>query len=123
MSILHLEGAYENELAASGEFNPQAPKTALMLPSGKRIVLPTEVLLRAMDATPLGDGQEEAQEEQTREPDAHASTLPASEDNEAVIPLVAEQIRVGKEQVETARVRLHRQTEERTETVTVPLTD
>ena len=51
MSILNLEGAYENELSTAGEFNPQAPKTAFMLPSGQRVVLPTEVLLAAMGGT------------------------------------------------------------------------
>ncbi len=130
MSILQLEGAYENELAATGEFNPNAPKTALRLPSGQRLVLSTETLLRAL-----------AGEETFTEPSPAAAVAPAvplrsgvpevtgqsadaiGEMSDQVIPLLAEQLVVGKTNVETGRLRLRRSTEERTETVTVPLTE
>ena len=118
MSILQLQGAYENELAATGEFNPHAPKTALLLPSGQRIVLPTELLLGAVN-------EQTASARNTST--STAATQPASEvsadTNEQIIPLVAEQILVGKEQVETGRVRLRRETEEAVQRVSVPLTN
>src|SRR5579875_3476759 len=98
MSILHLEGAYENELAATGEFNPQAPKTALMLPSGQRIVLPTEVLLEALrgSGVPAGEAVRESVPGDSSE--RAGVTVAAMEQGagEAVIPLVAEQLAVGK---------------------------
>ncbi len=120
MSILNLEGAYENELAATGEFNPQAPKTALMLPNGQRLVLPTEVLLAGF--TPLKGGEKESVvtgggrvRERVEAPPVNA---PGSD---TVIPLVEEQIKVGKKQVETGRVRLRRETEEHVQAVSVGL--
>ncbi len=128
MSILQLEGAYENELSATGEFNPNAPKTALMLPSGQRLVLSTEVLLRALvgrqadDATSPGTGTLVGPPAATPD-DAIAAASPGAVRGEQVIPLVAEAMQVGKAQVETGRVRVRRETEEHVETVTVPLTD
>ncbi len=126
MSILQLEGAYENELAATGEFNPNAPKTALMLPSGQRLVLPTEVLLRALEGRPAEDA---ALSVPVAEPLAAvqeeklAAPTPAVAGGEQVISLVAEAMHVAKAQVETGRVRVRRETEEHLETVNVPLTD
>ena len=111
MSILNLEGAHENELAATGEFNPLAPRTALMLPSGQRVVLPTEVLLAALGVN--GPRGEEVPVEPERVAEAGGET---------VIPLVAEQIHVEKRVVETGRVKLRRETEEHVERVSVPLT-
>lgn len=122
MSILNLEGAYENELAATGEFNPQAPKTALMLPGGQRLVLPTEVLLQALQAgdvvahkgeapVPVADGAGVAAADVARHQDV----------GEQVIPLVEEQMVVGKAVVETGRVRVRRETEEVVQKVSVPL--
>lgn len=115
MSILKLEGAYENELAATGEFNAQAPRTALMLPNGQRVVLPTEVLLAGLGVTP----RHEPEETYAGRP------MPVADDDgkttEAVIPLVEERIEVGKREVETARVRLRRETEEHVQTVSVAL--
>ncbi len=118
MSILNLEGAYENELAATGEFNPQAPKTALMLPSGQRIVLPTEILLAGF--TPAKDG-EAMLAPGFREGERTTSTPQDDRATDVVIPLVAEGIEVGKTRVETARVRLRRETEEHVQTVNVAL--
>lgn len=118
MSILNLEAAYENELAATGEFNPQAPKTALMLPNGQRVVLPTEVLMGGLKTL------NEPEENRISEMDTSApGTIARDRDpaNEAVIPLVEEQIEVTKTQVETGRVRLRRQTEEHVQTVSVAL--
>lgn len=128
MSFLNLEGAYENELAATGEFNAQAPRTALMLPSGQRVVLPTEVLLQALQ------GANSPVREPVAAPavSAPAADLPASDrkglnaagtETETVIPLVEEQLEVGKREVETARVRIRRQTEEHAQTVSVALAD
>jgi stress response protein YsnF len=122
MSILNLEGAYENELAATGEFNPQAPKTALMLPSGQRVVLPTEVLLQALQ----GGVAARAGEEVAPVTDG-AATVGVDEGvrregvGEQVIPLVEEEMVVGKAVVETGRVRVRRETEEVVQKVSVPL--
>lgn len=127
MSILNLEGAYENELAATGEFNPQAPKTALMLPSGQRIVLPTATLLGAV--TQQTATAQEAPEAAPAAEDLGAQrtaperTVPETTDDDRVIPLVEEQLRVGKQEIETARVRVRRETEEHVQTVNVALTD
>ena len=132
MSFLNLEGAYENELATTGEFNPQAPKTALMLPNGQRLVLPTEVLLAAMGTAParadegasvVPDGpapdRVAAPVDRSPEPANGAAANGVTDDN--VIPLVEEHIEVGKQQVETGRVRLQRETEEHVQTVSVAL--
>lgn len=139
MSILQLEGAYENELAATGEFNPQAPKTALMLPSGQRVVLPTEVLLAAMGqvqgaTAKVADSPDaiQARMEQARaelaaqpsnEAANHAAMASSGASQDQIIPLVEEQLQVGKRSVETGRVRVRRETEERVQTVSVPLTE
>lgn len=137
MSILQLEGAHENELAATGEFHPNAPKTALRLPSGQRIVLPTEVLLAAMGrAEGTAENGERPEAIQARMDAARAdvtaegsrersaiATDAAGENREQVIPLVEEQLVVGKTEVETGRVKVRRETEEYVQTVNVPLTD
>jgi uncharacterized protein (TIGR02271 family) len=121
MSLLHLEGAYENELATTGEFNPQAPKTALMLPSGQRVVLPTEVLLEALTAGRVSKEAKLEVENGNVAPHPEARANVSGE--EAVIPLTEEQLQVSKTTVETGRVRYRRQTEEHLETVSVPLAD
>ncbi len=121
MSILQLEGAYENELAATGEFNPQAPKTALMLPSGQRIVLPTELLLGAINGQTIVS--QAVQPELSTRQDVTPPSADVGNSRDRVIPLIAEELAVGKAQVETGRVRVRRETEEHVQTVTVPLTD
>lgn len=121
MSILHLEGAYENELKATGEFHANAPRTVLLLPSGERLVLPTELLLQAAEvrsAVPP-TGADETRQLDGGTSSAVDSGIPGSD---TVIPLIAEELQVGKAEVETGRVRLRRETEERTQTVSVPLT-
>ena len=118
MSILNLEGAYENELAATGEFNPQAPKTALMLPNGQRVVLPTDVLMAGLTAA-NGHEYESGKDTFGAAAADQRQTLPS----ETVVPLVEEHIVVGKRQVETARVRLRRETEEHVQTVSVALSN
>ncbi len=124
MSILNLKGAHENELAASGEFNPQAPRTALMLPSGQRVVLPTEVLLAALAGTTAGGDATEYLPSQARtERVAEASATRGVDAEGQVISLVAEEILVGKAQTETGRVRVRRETKEHVQTVSVPLTE
>lgn len=141
MSILQLEGAYENELAATGEFNPHAPKTALRLPSGERLVLPTEVLLAAMGRVSgaPAEGEAPSAEIRARMEEARATEAAAEGSRERaqvspvasargvaqeqVIPLVEEQMVVGKTEVETGRVKVRRETEEYVQTVSVPLTD
>ena len=141
MSILHLEGAHQNELAATGEFNPQAPTTVLTLPSGRRIVVPTDFLLntpaqppRAADRdheTDLRDraGEVALQNGRTSRTESLDpvqpldSVQPTAEHavGETVIPLVAEEMQVSKTQVETGRLHLRRETEEHVQTVSVPL--
>ena len=123
MSLLNLEGAYENKLAATGEFNPQTPRTVLTLPSGERLVLPTEILLHALSPALPVDGPELAGEAVPPKSEARPATASATDQREfdRVIPLVAEEMVVSITQVETGRVRLQRQTEEHTQTVSVPL--
>ncbi len=139
MSILQLEGAYENELAATGDFNPQAPKTALLLPSGQRVVLPTDVLLQALAGQPVSNAgasnasasnastgnamPQDAQESRTGGGFETGSTQRTATAGETVIPLIAEQMLVGKTEVETGRVRLRRDTQEEVQTVSVPLSN
>ena len=130
MSILNLEGAHENELVATGEFNLHAPRTAVMLPSGQRVVLPTELLLHAVEthipATDVALASTQDEVLRARTENASTASMPAvtgerSEDR--VIPLTEEQLIVGKREVETGRVRLRRETEEILQTVQVPLTE
>lgn len=121
MSLLGLEGAYENELAATGEFNPQAPKTALMLPSGQRIVLPTDLLLQAMSG--VAQSTEVIPAEPIDTQGSASSPATGVAQMETVIPLIAEEMQVGKQVRETAHVRIRRETEERVQTVNVALTD
>lgn len=117
MSFLNLEGAYENELTTSGEFNAQAPRTALMLPTGQRIVLSTATLLEALNGVEPVSAKQPGPASLSPEPAA----LPES--GESVIPLIAEQLRVGTREVETARVKVRRETQEHLEKVSMDLTD
>ena len=133
MSILNLEGAHQNELAATGEFNPQAPTTVLTLPSGQRVVVPTELLLhpstsRAETAADRDEseatrtGVSPAAGRDTRDTaNAAGNQQHRAAANDTVIPLVAEEMLVGKAQVETGRVHLRRETQEQVQTVSVPL--
>ena len=120
MSILNLAGAHENELETTGEFNPQAPRTALMLPSGQRVVVPTEMLLQGFLAR-----APEAEEHRSGKDGGEPQALSSKRDmeGETVIPLIEEQLTISKQQVETARVRVRRETEEHVQTLNVPLTD
>ncbi len=121
MSILHLEGAYENELRATGEFHANAPRTVLLLPSGERLVLPTDLLLQAAEVRDAAPQDAVGETNGAEVPTSQTLTAEVPDDA-AVIPLVAEELRVGKTEVETGRVRIRRETEERTQTVSVPLT-
>ena len=121
MSILQLEGAYENELTATGEFHANAPRTVLLLPSGERLVLPTELLLQAAEVRDVASQSASAQARSPeREPSPTVAVNAAGSD--AVIPVGAEELLVGKAQVETGRVRVRRETQEQMQTVSVPLT-
>ncbi len=99
-----------NEIAVTGDLDASLPQTVLHLGSGRAVVLPTELLLAgvanpsnlqatAIDRATIGNG-----------------------DRELIIPLVADQARIGKQTVTTGTVRLHRDTETFTETVGLPLT-
>lgn len=125
MSILNLEGAHENELVASGEFNLRAARTAFTLPNGQRVVVPTELLVHGLEGT--NPPVESVQERESGHRDIMTATGPTEPAQDAtkdkIIPLVEEQMQVFTREVETGRVRLRRDTQEQVQTVSVPLTE
>ena len=100
-----------NELAVSGEVDGSRPETVLHLASGRRVVVSTRLLLGDdVDNTiATGQGTEAMQRMQ------------ASAEGD-VIPLVEEQLEVGKRTVTTGTVRLRASQEEFVQPVQMPLT-
>lgn len=109
----------QNELQVVGEVNPSRPQTLLHLSSGEVIVVSTELLLS-------GQGQRTGATATPFTAQAPGSSAGARDtftnQNEVVIPLVAEESQFGKQSVVTGKVRLHRGTETFTQTVGLPLT-
>lgn len=98
--------AEQNRLVAAGSLDPARRVTVLHLSTGEEIALPTAILLTALErATVPGRAVESSQ--------AVEGTL---------IPLIAEQLVIGKEVVPTGTLRLTKHTDERSETVEMPLT-
>ena len=94
-------------------------------------MLPTDVLIAAMGGGGASDraaatggmvGQAEPGVVRETAPEPGIISGNGAQDKQ-VISLMAEEMLVGKALVETARVRLRRETEEHVQTVSVPLTD
>ena len=103
-----------NELAVSGDVDSSRPETVLHLASGRQVVVPTRLLLEGAEgevggAVASGQNLEGVQRAQT-----------AAEGS--VIPLVEEQLEVGKRTVTTGTVRLRASQEEFVQPVQMPLT-
>lgn len=146
MSILKLEGLLENQLDASGDIDPSAPNTRLHFRSGKTVVIPTELLFadpQASDDGATDAERESAKQASPRRTDGRGSPEPvpvpqkpamspdatstdrsqpnaSSLQDAQMIPLIEEQLTVGKREVETGRVRLSRETEEFMQQITMP---
>ena len=102
----NFRGASEsNSLKIDGYLDPARSYTDLQMADGRVFRLPTEVLLSGF---PNG-------------PDAHGemSVANGSEDNDAteIIPVVEEQLTVGKRTVATGRIRLQKSVQEYQETL------
>ncbi len=104
-----------NEVAVTGDLDASLPQTVLHLGSGRAVVLPTELLLAGV--ANLGNSQAAAINRATT-----GNGDRGDDDRDLIIPLVAEQARIGKQTVTTGTVRIHRDTEMFTETVGLPLT-
>lgn len=100
----------QNEVEVTGDLDASLPQTVLHLGGGRTVVVPTELLLTSLDPTRERRGE-------------GGSNLGASAGTqEMVIPLVAEQVQVGKQTITTGKVRLHRDVESFEQTVGLPLT-
>ncbi len=99
----------QNEVEVTGDLDASLPKTVLHLGGGRTVVVPTEFLLAGM-APAMPDSQRAAVGAQT------------PSEREIVIPLIAEQVQVGKQTVTTGKVRVHRDVENFSQTVGLPLT-
>ena len=88
-----------NVLAASGTLDPSQPNTTLQFTDGRVIVLPTSLLFPSANATEPSIVNEEA----------------------VSIPIVEEQLAVGKRTIETGKVTLEKLVHEYEETLDVPL--
>lgn len=107
-------GRQQNEVAVTGELDAAYPSTVLHLASGRSVVLPTELLLAGLQ-------EQRTTATNSFAADTTANTV-ASGAREQVIPLTEEQVRFGKQTVETGTVRLHRGTETFTDSATLPIT-
>lgn len=117
----------QNELAVSGNLNANLPQTVLRLSSGQTVVLPTELLLSGVAGMSSGRyaaaSSTSMDSTSMRSTSMNSASMAAGEvTGEMVVPLVAEQILVGKETVTTGKVRLHQGVEIFTESVALPLT-
>lgn len=104
-----VEGSKQNEVELRGVVDASRPQTVLRLQSGQTITVPTAILLQSAQ-TPAAE---------TGSPQLAQEAIAA---HEQTIPLVAEQMQVGKRTVATGAVRLHRGTESFTDTVGIDLT-
>lgn len=91
--------SFDNWLVAVGTIDPTAPNTSIQLDSGRVVSVPTSLLVS------------EPTSEVLQTPDAESVT----------IPVLAEELVVGKRQVPLETVRLTRSVETRTESVEIPL--
>ena len=102
----NFRGASENNsLKIDGYLDPARSYTDLQMADGRVFRLPTEVLLSGFSTGPYAQGE--------------MSVANVSEDNDAteIIPVVEEQLTVGKRTVATGRIRLQKSVQEYQETL------
>ena len=116
--------AVQNEVEVTGDLDANRPQTVLHLGMGRTVVVPTEFLLSGMASQVAGQTDDRSADFQ-----GSAGFTPGftagqnrAETGETVIPLIAEQLEVGKQTVTTGKVRLHRDVETFTDTVSLALT-
>ena len=97
-----------NVLIASGELDEGRPYTELHLSSGQTLRIPTALLKTASDA-------------RSRTTEAALRSPASIPDDAVVIPVIEEQLEVGKRTVVTGKVLLDRRVQEYHETLDVPL--
>ena len=107
--VLDGDQGLRNDLEVQGVVDATRPQTVLRLADGRLLAVSTEWLLSGL--TEASTQSSSLLEEQT-----YAGA------GEQVIPLVSEQMQVGKKTVVTGTVRLHRETESFTDTVGIDLT-
>lgn len=107
-----------NEVEVSGDLDARRPETVLHLGLGRSVTVPTELLLTGM----ASGGDAAPQQRGALNPGSRSAGDLAAAGRDTVIPLVAEQMQVGKETVTTGKVRLHRDVETYTESASLPLT-
>ena len=95
----------QNLLTLAGTLDPAIPVTELILPDGRTVRLDTLLLLGANESAASFSPSE--------------TTLPQG--TEQVIPLIEEQLLVGKQTVETGKVRLIKSVQEHQQTLDEPL--
>lgn len=106
--------APENEYEQPHALLPADEPLVLWLDSGERRLLPRSALARREDGTyALSGGRAELQPQDDKA--IHFDR------EEQVLPVVQEQLHLGKRRLETARVRVTKRTKEHTETVNQPL--
>ena len=104
-----VEASESNSLTVAGYLDPTRSYTELQMGDGRTFRLSTEILLSGLASTI------EARNE------LPASTLPQSTDAPQVIPIVEEQLTVGKRTVATGTVRLQKSVQEYQEALNEPL--
>ena len=107
-----------NEVEVSGDLDARRPETVLHLGLGRSVTVPTELLLTGM----ASGGDTVPQQRGALNSGSRGAEDLAAAGRDTVIPLVAEQMQVGKETVTTGKVRLHRDVETYTESASLPLT-
>ena len=98
----------ENQLIVTGDLDPTSAQTHLVLASGAVLNIPTEILLSfGVPASPNSSMSEE-----------RLTSVP----EQLIIPIIEERLQVGKRVIERERIRLHKEVEERTDSMDVALT-
>ena len=93
-------------LEVIGTFDPSSLATELHLPDGRIVQIPTSLLAEASYSSPIA---------------TPSSPLSSTRTETALIPLIEEQLVVGKQIVETAKVRLHKTVQLYEEALNEPL--
>ena len=116
--------AVQNEVEVTGDLDANRPQTVLHLGMGRTVVVPTEFLLSGMASQVAGqtDDRNAAFQGSAGFTPGFTAGQNRAETGETVIPLIAEQLEVGKQTVTTGKVRLHRDVETFTDTVSLALT-
>ncbi len=101
----------QNEVQVTGDLDTRLPETVLHLGGGRTAIIPTALLLPGVQPA-VAD---------SRSGSATSESFAAA-GGAVTIPLVAEQVQVGKQTVTTGKVRIHRDVETFQETVGLALT-